>query len=108
MKGFRNKKFDRAASQAQLEAIKEQMNTRFRFFNDPKFIGMRLCSKENATHDNHYHIRIKPPSRIEGVAINYSLGSKVVKEAYEKMSKVASGVFESIEDIYDGVKDFFD
>ncbi|MEZ5345610.1 MAG: penicillin-insensitive murein endopeptidase [Pyrinomonadaceae bacterium] len=51
------------AAMAQVESIKSTMDTKFIFFNDPRFKG--LATKE-PNHGNHYHIRIKPPARIEG------------------------------------------
>lgn len=61
-----NKKFHRQAALLQVRAIKEMMNTRFIFFNDPEFIKKKLTTHEN-NHSEHYHIRIKPPERIDGV-----------------------------------------
>ena len=60
------KRFHRQAALLQVQAIKEMMNTRFIFFNDPEFIKKKLTTHEN-NHSEHYHIRIKPPERIEGV-----------------------------------------
>ncbi|NNE99681.1 MAG: hypothetical protein HKN25_11735 [Pyrinomonadaceae bacterium] len=59
------KLFHFEAALAQVEAIKSKMDTRFIFFNDPRFIKKRLSTQE-PNHGNHYHIRIKPPARIEG------------------------------------------
>ena len=56
------------AAMAQVEAIKMTMDTKYIFFNDPRFISKRLTTKQ-ANHGEHYHIRIKPPMRIEGVYI---------------------------------------
>lgn len=53
------------AAIAQLEAIKAQMDPKHVFFNDPRCIKKHLCTRE-PNHGNHYHIRIKPPARIEG------------------------------------------
>jgi hypothetical protein len=91
-----------------LEAIKDQMNARHVFFNDKEFRRKGLCTKENATHNNHYHIRIRPPARRDGVVSVYDLGSKVVKEAYAKMSKAANGLYEAVEDAYEAVTGWLD
>ena len=56
--------FHYEAALAQVESIKTMMNTKYIFFNDPRF--KHLCSKE-PNHGNHYHIRIKPPVRIDGM-----------------------------------------
>jgi hypothetical protein len=61
-----NKRFHRKAAFLQVRAIKKMMDTKFIFFNDPEFIKERLTSHED-NHSEHYHIRIKPPERIEGV-----------------------------------------
>lgn len=60
------KRFHRQAALLQVEAIKKTMDTRFIFFNDPEFIKKKLTTHEN-NHSEHYHIRIKPPARIEGM-----------------------------------------
>ena len=54
------------AAVCQLEAIKARMDARFVFFNDPRCIAKRLSTHE-PNHGNHYHIRIKPPARVDGV-----------------------------------------
>jgi hypothetical protein len=64
--GFNNKKFSRLAAELQLKAIKAAMNPHLVLFNDPDFIRKRLCTR-HANHDQHYHIRIKPPVRKDGV-----------------------------------------
>lgn len=61
-----NKKFHRQAALLQCEAIKKMMNTKYIFFNDPEFIKKRLTTRQD-NHSEHYHIRIKPPARLEGV-----------------------------------------
>lgn len=53
------------AATAQLEAIKSMMDTKYIFFNDPRLISKGLCSRE-PNHGNHYHIRLKPPARVDG------------------------------------------
>ncbi|MEZ5427732.1 MAG: penicillin-insensitive murein endopeptidase [Pyrinomonadaceae bacterium] len=63
--GDYDKRFHRQAALLQVTAIKKMMNTRFIFFNDPEFIKKRLSTHEK-NHGEHYHIRIKPPERIEG------------------------------------------
>ncbi len=60
-----NKFFHREAALLQVEAIKALMDTKFIFFNDEEFIKKKLSTKEK-NHGDHYHIRIKPPARIEG------------------------------------------
>lgn len=84
-KGFRDPRFDRDASELQLEAIKATMKPRFCFFNDPDFIRKRLCSKENATHDNHYHVRIEPPARQEGIYSLASGAAKIIDEVRDSL-----------------------
>lgn len=64
--GTYTKFFHFDAAVAQLEAIKAQMDTKFVFFNDPRCIKKRLCTQQ-PNHGNHYHIRIKPPMRIDGI-----------------------------------------
>lgn len=60
------KRFHREAALLQVRAIKEVMNTKYIFFNDPEFIKKRLSTKQK-NHSEHYHIRIKPPERVEGI-----------------------------------------
>jgi hypothetical protein len=60
-----NRRFHRAAALIQVESIKNRMNTKCIFFNDKEFIKKRLSTRQ-ANHSEHYHIRIKPPVRIEG------------------------------------------
>lgn len=64
--GNYTEKFNLEAAEAQLRAIKAMMETKYVFFNDPRLINKQLCSKQD-NHGNHYHIRIKPPTRIDGV-----------------------------------------
>ena len=59
------KRFYRDAALIQVESIKNCMNTKYIFFNDPEFIKKRLSTRQ-PNHSEHYHIRIKPPVRIEG------------------------------------------
>jgi len=67
LKGYDyDKRFYRAAALLQVEAIKLAMNTKYIFFNDPEFIKKRLSTRQK-NHSEHYHIRIKPPARIEGM-----------------------------------------
>lgn len=61
-----NRRFHRSAALLQVRAIKETMNTRFIFFNDPEFRKKGLSTFQK-NHSEHYHIRIKPPARIEGI-----------------------------------------
>lgn len=61
-----DKKFHRKAALLQCEAIKNAMDTKYIFFNDPEFIKKRLTTHQD-NHSEHYHLRIKPPARIEGV-----------------------------------------
>ncbi len=64
--GTYTKYFHFDAAMAQVEAIKMMMNAEYIFFNDPRFISKGLTRKQ-ANHGNHYHIRIRPPARIEGI-----------------------------------------
>lgn len=63
--GNYTEKFHYEAAVLQLEAIKAMMDAKYVFFNDPRCIKKGLCSNE-PNHGNHYHIRIKPPVRIDG------------------------------------------
>jgi hypothetical protein len=58
--------FHYEAAIVQLESIRATMDPKNVFFNDKRFIGKGLSTHE-ANHSEHYHIRIKPPTRIEGV-----------------------------------------
>ncbi len=53
------------AAIAQVESIKMMMDTKYIFFNDPRFIKKGLTTNQ-ANHSEHYHVRIKPPARIDG------------------------------------------
>ena len=57
--------FHYEAALIQCEAIKKYMESKYIFFNDPRFIKKHLTTHE-ANHSEHYHVRIKPPVRIEG------------------------------------------
>lgn len=59
-------KFHYDAALAQLKAIRSMMEPKLVLFNDPRCIKQGLCTHE-ANHGNHYHIRIKPPTRVEGI-----------------------------------------
>ncbi len=61
-----DRRFYRAAALIQVESIKNCMNTKCIFFNDKEFRRKGLSTRQ-ANHSEHYHIRIKPPGRIEGV-----------------------------------------
>lgn len=65
-KGYEDSRFDEVASEEQLKSIKKSMNAKYVFFNDPAFIRQGLC-RHTKGHNQHYHIRIKPPRRVEGV-----------------------------------------
>ena len=66
-KGYDDPRFDRAAAEAQLKAIKKFMEPQLVLFNDPEFRRKGLCSRDKkGSHDQHFHIRIKVPTRIEG------------------------------------------
>lgn len=54
------------AAVMQLEAIKAMMDAKNVWFNDPRCIAKKLCTDE-PNHGNHYHVRIKPPSRVDGI-----------------------------------------
>lgn len=60
------KYFHYDAALVQCEMIKKHMQSKYIFFNDPRFIKKRLTTHE-ANHSEHYHVRIKPPVRIDGV-----------------------------------------
>lgn len=61
-----DKRFHRAAALLQVQAIKQVMYTKYIFFNDPEFIKKGLSTKQK-NHSEHYHIRIRPPIKIDGV-----------------------------------------
>lgn len=63
-----SKYFHFDAAWAQAEAIRAVMDPKYVFFNDPRFIKAKLTTHE-ANHSEHFHVRIKPPARIEGVVI---------------------------------------
>ena len=56
--------FDAAKLQCQI--MKKLMDSKYIFFNDPRFTKERLTSHE-ANHSEHYHVRINPPARIDGI-----------------------------------------
>ncbi len=56
--------FHYEAAIKQCEAIKKWMDSRYIFFNDPRFIPQLTSQQDN--HSEHYHVRIKPPMRIDG------------------------------------------
>lgn len=64
--GFKDKKYYQEAAKAQLEAIKANMGAKIILFNDPTLIKERLC-QQYKNHHQHYHIRIKPLARIDGI-----------------------------------------
>lgn len=80
--GFNNKKFNRLAAEMQLKAIKAAMNPQIVLFNDPEFIRKRLCTK-HPNHDQHFHIRIKPPVRKEGAYSVATLAGQLAKPFVE-------------------------
>lgn len=59
------KKFHYEAALVQVKAIRAMMEPSLVLFNDPRFTSQGL-SREAANHGNHYHIRIKPPTREDG------------------------------------------
>ena len=59
------KLFHYDAAILQCEMIKKHMQSKYIFFNDPRFIKKRLTSHED-NHSEHYHVRINPPVRIDG------------------------------------------
>lgn len=60
-----DKKFHRKAVFLQVRSIKMFMNTKYIFFNDPEFRKAGLTTYQK-NHSEHYHIRIKPPSKLDG------------------------------------------
>jgi murein endopeptidase len=60
------KKFHYDAALEQVKAIRSMMKPSLVLFNDPRFINKGLTTYA-ANHGNHYHIRIKPPERLEGI-----------------------------------------
>lgn len=61
------KLFHFEAAKIQCQMIKTYMQSKYIFFNDPRFTNdLRLTSFE-PNHSEHYHVRIKPPARIDGV-----------------------------------------
>jgi hypothetical protein len=61
-----SKLFHFDAAILQCEMLKKHMDSKYIFFNDPRFIKKHLTSQE-ANHSEHYHVRIKPPNRIDGI-----------------------------------------
>ena len=59
-------KFHYEAALEQVSAIRSMMEPKLVLFNDPRFISRGLSTHE-ANHGNHYHIRIKPPAREDGI-----------------------------------------
>lgn len=60
-----SKYFHYEAALVQCENLKKHMQSKYIFFNDPRFIKKHLTTHE-ANHSEHYHVRIKPPVRIDG------------------------------------------
>lgn len=61
------KLFHFEAAKVQCQMLKKHMDTKYIFFNDPRFTkDLRLTTHE-ANHSEHYHVRIKPPVRVDGV-----------------------------------------
>lgn len=85
--GFKSKKFNRLAAQFQLAAINAAMNPQLVLFNDPEFIRLRLCTK-HVNHDQHFHIRIKPPARKEGVYSLATFAGHVVQPVIDTLSSL--------------------
>lgn len=60
------KLFHFEAAKLQCEMIKKHMDSKYIFFNDPRFTDdLRLTTHED-NHSEHYHVRINPPMRIDG------------------------------------------
>ncbi len=53
------------AAMTQCKVMRTAMSTRYIFFNDPRFIKAHLTTRQD-NHSEHYHVRIKPPVRIDG------------------------------------------
>ncbi len=53
------------AALIQVKAIRAKMDPKELFFNDPRFIKLGLSTHQK-NHGDHYHVRIKPPFRVEG------------------------------------------
>lgn len=63
-----SKLFHFDAAIVQCETLKKYMEAKYIFFNDPRFISKHLTLHE-ANHSEHYHVRIKPPARVEGTVV---------------------------------------
>jgi hypothetical protein len=64
--GYKDKRYYQEAAKAQLKSIKEKMNTYITLFNDPDLMKLGLC-RFWKNHQHHYHIRLRPPARIDGI-----------------------------------------
>lgn len=60
------KLFHFEAAVKQCEALKKHMDSKHIFFNDPRFTNDLKLTSYEANHSEHYHVRIKPPARIDG------------------------------------------
>lgn len=56
--------YDQAAARAMIQAFRTQPLFERAFFNDPALIEEKLCAPL-AGHDNHIHVEISPPIRID-------------------------------------------
>ncbi|NER85221.1 MAG: muramidase (flagellum-specific), partial [Leptolyngbya sp. SIO1D8] len=54
------KEYDRSAAREMIKAFRAQPLFESCFFNDKTLIGEGLCTKLGG-HDDHFHIKIKPP-----------------------------------------------
>lgn len=61
-----SKLFHFKAAMLQCEKLKKYMDSKYIFFNDPRFTDKHLTSRAD-NHSEHYHVRIKPPVRIDGI-----------------------------------------
>ena len=97
-------KYDRNAARAQLQALRNQTLVSQIFFNDTDLIGEKLCEFSSG-HDDHIHVRIRPPERIVAGAkagdelfsesLDIGDGSPFVKTALDHTTRALKSLLKS-------------
>ncbi len=71
---YRSRSYDREATWAQISAFLDQPNVESVYFNDPTLIARagavprysgRVIPDAAGEHDNHVHVNVRPPARVE-------------------------------------------
>lgn len=62
-----SKLFHYDAAVVQCQMFKKHMDSMYIFFNDPRFTDKLRLTTNQPNHSEHYHVRIKPPARIDGI-----------------------------------------